>query len=86
MIPSIAIVQVEGPCWRMPRLWIPLFLLWIPWLLLAPLVLAAGFIACLAVGIRFGRAMAVFWAILSALSGTHVHVSAQGRQVLVRIL
>ena len=39
MTPNIAIVRIETPHWRMPELWIPLFLLWIPALLLSPLIL-----------------------------------------------
>jgi hypothetical protein len=37
MIPSIAILRIENTRWRSPNLWIPLFLLWIPVLLLSPL-------------------------------------------------
>ena len=32
------------------------------------------------------RIIAIFWGILSGLPGTHVHVRADGNQVLVRIL
>ena len=47
MIPSIAIVHVANPHWRGIRLWLPLFLLWIPALLLAPFVLLILLVVCL---------------------------------------
>ena len=38
MTPNFAVIGVETPQWHMPRLWIPLFLLWIPVVLLSPIV------------------------------------------------
>jgi hypothetical protein len=38
MIPNFAVIGVETPQWHMPNLWIPLFLLWIPVILLSPLI------------------------------------------------
>ena len=38
MIPNFAVIGFETPQWHMPRLWIPLFLLWIPVVLLSPIV------------------------------------------------
>ena len=38
MIPNIAIVHFENPHWRRIRLWVPLFLLWIPVILLSPFI------------------------------------------------
>ncbi len=86
MIPSIAVVQVHKPHWRTIRLWLPLFLLWIPALLLAPLGLLVLLIVCLVGRVNFFRAVGVCWAILSSLPGTDVRVSADGNRVLVRIL
>ncbi len=86
MIPSIAIVHVANPHWRGIRLWLPLFLLWIPALLLAPFVLLILLVVCLGAEISFGRAVATCWAILCSLPGTDVRVSAQGNNVVVRIL
>jgi hypothetical protein len=86
MIPNIAIVQVNvlnGPnIW----LWLPLFLLWIPAILLGPFILLVLLIACLAWRISFWRSIATFWALLSGLRGTDVRVAAEGNRVLVRIL
>ena len=86
MIPNVAIIQIHNPHWRGLRLWIPLFLLWIPALLLAPLILLVLLAACFLGRVSFFRAIATFWAILVSLPGTNVHIRADGNQVLVRIL
>lgn len=86
MTPNIAIVHVHNPHWRGFRLWIPLFLLWIPAILLAPLILLVLLAASLAGFVRFWRSIAVFWGILCALPGTDVRVEAQGNKILVEIL
>jgi hypothetical protein len=86
MIPSFAIVQIDTPGWHGFPLWIPLFLLWIPLALVSPLILLVVPAVCLVGQVSPWRAIATFWAILCSLSGTHVHVRADGRQVLVRIL
>ncbi len=86
MIPSFAVLQVEAPHFHMPRLWLPLFLLWIPVVLIAPLIFIVIFGLCMAGRINPWRAIAVFWSILCGLSGTHVHISTHGSKVLVRIL
>ena len=86
MTPSIAIVRVETPGFGGIPLWIPLFLLWIPAILLSPLIFLVLFVACATGRINPWRAIAAFWAILSSLSGTSVRVTAQGTKVLVRIL
>jgi hypothetical protein len=84
--PNFAIVQVYNPYWRRLRLWIPLFLLWIPFLLLSPLIFLVLLCVCLAGQVNPWRAIAVCWAILCSLSGTDVHVRSKQNQVLVRIL
>ena len=86
MTPNIAIVHVSNPHWRGIHLWLPLFLLWIPLVLLSPLIFLVVLAACLAGRVNPWRAIAAFWAISCSLPGTHVHVSAHGNQVMVRIL
>ena len=86
MTPNVAIIHIHNPYWRGFRLWIPLFLLWIPVLLISPLVLVILLVVCLGLGIRFFRAISVFWGILCSLPGTNVRVQAQGNQVHVEIL
>ena len=86
MIPSFAVVEVESGQWRTPRLWLPVFLLWIPTLLLAPLFLLVVMAVCAVGRVNPWSAIAAFWGILSSLPGTHVHVRSEGNRVLVRIL
>ena len=86
MTPNIAIVRVENPRWRGIRLWIPLFLLWIPLIILSPLILLVVFGLCLAGGISTGETLKTFWAIVCGLRGTEVRVAADGNKVFVRIL
>jgi hypothetical protein len=86
MIPNLAIVKIQSPHWRGLRLWVPLFLLWIPVLLLSPLILLVLLGCCIAGGIDFFAAIATFWGLLVSLPGTDVRVTAQGNNVTVRIL
>jgi hypothetical protein len=86
MIPSLALLHIEGAGWRSPRLWVPLFLLWIPALLLAPLIVVVVVGLCRAGGIHPWRAFGTFWDLLSSLRGTHVEVRADGNTVQVRIV
>jgi hypothetical protein len=86
MTPNIAIVHVCTPHWRGLRLWLPLFLLWIPLVLLSPLIFLVVLGVCLAGRVSPWRAIAAFWTITCSLPGTDVRVCAQGNQVLVRIL
>jgi hypothetical protein len=86
MTPNFAVIGFETPYWRTPRLWIPLFLLWIPILLLSPIIFLVLVAVAVAARTSIWRILAICWGILSALPGTQVHVRAEGNQVLVRIL
>jgi hypothetical protein len=86
MTPNIAIVRVENPHWRGIRFWIPLFLLWIPLILLSPLILLVVFGLCLVGRICTWEALKTFWGIVCGLRGTEVRVVADGNRVFVRIL
>ncbi len=86
MTPNLAIVRIQNERWWCPPIPIPLFLLWIPVLLLAPFILLALWGMCLVGGIRFGPAMGALWRLVCALPGTHVRVTADGKHVNVRIL
>jgi len=97
MTPNFAVVGVETRGFRMRRLWIPVFLLWIPAILLSPLlllVLLGVWIAgCATVrGVRLNggvnpwRVIAILWGILCALPGTHVRVTTHDAQIQVQIL
>jgi hypothetical protein len=86
MTPNIAIVHVHNPHWRGIRLWIPLFLLWIPLLILSPLIFLVLLAFCFLGEVSVWQAIKVFWGILCGLPGTDVRVQAEANQVLVRIL
>lgn len=86
MTPNVAIVHLSYPHGPNFRLWLPLFLLWVPALVLAPFVLLAVLIACLISGVRFWRCVAAGWSLLCSLPGTDVRVASEGNRVLVRIL
>jgi len=84
--PNLAILEIRASHWHMPRLWLPLFLLWIPMVLLSPLILLVIFGVCIAFRISPWHAIAVFWQITCALPGTDVRVVADGTRVQVKIL
>ena len=86
MTPNIAIVHVNYLGGANFRLWLPLFLLWIPAIVLAPFILLALLIACTISGVPFWRSIATIWALLCSLPGTDVRVVTEGNRVLVRIL
>ncbi|MGA3345891.1 MAG: hypothetical protein ABSC76_13575 [Terracidiphilus sp.] len=86
MTPTFAVVGIETPQFRCPPLWLPVFLLWIPVLLLAPLIFVVLLAVCIAGRISFWRAITAFWAILCSLPGTDVRVSAENTRILVRII
>lgn len=86
MTPSIAILRISSPYWRGLRLWLPLFLLWIPLILLSPLLLPALVIACLFYRVSLRHALSLTWGLMTALRGVEVDVRTQGNSVHVRIL
>ncbi|HVT97678.1 MAG TPA: hypothetical protein VHE33_09235 [Acidobacteriaceae bacterium] len=88
MIPSLAVVRVENPDWRWGgvRLWLPLVLVYIPLLILSPLILLVVVVACWLGRVRPWRAIAGFWELFCSLAGTDVRVQAEKNRVLVRIL
>jgi hypothetical protein len=86
MTPNIAIVRIETPHWCCIPLWIPLFLLWIPAIILSPIIFFVIFGLAVAGRINPWLAFRVLWDLLCALPGTHVRVTADGTNVRVRIL
>lgn len=86
MTPNLAVLEIRAPHWRVPRLWLPLFLLWIPVIVLSPLILLVFVGAGIAFRISPWRAIAVLWRLLCALPGTDVRVTADGTHVFVKIL
>lgn len=86
MTPNIAIVGIETPHWRMPRLWLPVFLLWIPVILLSPFIFLVLVVVAIGLRTNIWRLIALMWGIVCSLRGTDVHIRAEGSQVVVRIL
>ncbi|MFZ0305472.1 MAG: hypothetical protein WAL75_22475 [Terracidiphilus sp.] len=86
MTPNLAVLEIRAPHWHVPRLWLPLFLLWIPVIVLSPLILLVFVGAGIAFRISPWRAIAVLWRLLCALPGTDVRVTADGTHVFVKIL
>ena len=86
MTPNLSIVRISNAHWRGINLWLPLFLLWIPLVLLSPLIFIVLLGVSIAGRIPLGRAIAAFWDVSCSLPGTNVQVRADGNQVHVRIL
>ncbi len=86
MTPNFAVVHIETPHWRCVLLWIPLFLIWIPAILLSPLIFLVIFGLAIVGRVDPWRAVATLWNLVCSLPGTHVRVVADGAKVQVRIL
>jgi hypothetical protein len=84
--PNFAVLGIETPNRHMPRLWVPLFLLWIPVVLLSPLIFLTLAAVAIVTRTTVWRLIALCWGILSGLPGTDVRVHADGNHVLVRVL
>ncbi len=86
MTPNFAVIGIQTPDFRMPKLWLPIFLLWIPAILLSPIIFLVLVAIAIAARTTIWRLIALFWGVLCGLTGTHVHVTAKDTQILVRIL
>ena len=86
MTPTFVVLGIDTPGFHWPKLWLPIFLLWVPVILLSPIILLAFVALAIANRSNIWRVVAIFWYILCSLPGAHVHVSAQDARVLVRIL
>jgi hypothetical protein len=86
MTPNFAVVGIEAPGFHWPRIWLPVFLLWIPAIVLAPFVLLLLAVVCFLGRVSFCTTVAVLWGILCSLPGTDVRVQADGNNVVVRIV
>lgn len=88
MTPSFAVLRIQVPehsFWGFPII-LPLFLLWIPALLLAPFALVILAFVCVAANTSFIKTVSAAWSLLCALPGTDVRVTAEGKRITVRIL
>ena len=85
MTPNLAVIRIQSEHAWCPPIPLPLFLLWIPGILLAPFVLLAiwSFAWC---STSVLANAGVLWDLLCALPGTHVRVCAERKKITVRIL
>ena len=86
MTPNLAYVRVEWPRGRGIGIWLPLFLLWIPGVLVSPLLLLVALAVCVAGRVNAWKVLAACWALVVSLPGTDVRVVADGSRVVVRIV
>jgi len=86
MTPNFAVIGVQTPHWHTPRLWIPLFLLWIPIVLLSPIIFLVLVAVAIAARTSIWWLTALVWGLVTALPGTDVRVHTEGNNVIVRIL
>jgi hypothetical protein len=86
MTPNFAVVGIDAPGFHWPRIWLPVFLLWIPAILLAPFALIVLAVVCWLGRVSLFKTIAVLWGILCSLPGTHVRVHAEGNDIVVRIV
>jgi hypothetical protein len=86
MTPNLAVIRIEAGQGWCPVIPIPLFLLWIPGIILAPFILLALWAPCLVFRIRFWHSLRVLWDVLCSLPGTNVRVCAEGKKISVQIL
>jgi hypothetical protein len=86
MTPNLAVIRIQSAQMWCPPIPLPLFLLWIPAILLAPFILLTLWIVCLVYRLAFWRTLRVVWDIACSLPGTNVRVCAEGKKITVRIL
>lgn len=86
MTPSLAIVRIHSAGNPGVPIVLPLFLLWIPALILAPIALLVLAAVCLGTRVPFFGAVRALWELTCGLTGTDVRVVADGRRIEVRIL
>jgi hypothetical protein len=86
MTPNLAIIRIQNHrFWGFPII-VPIFLFWIPAVLLAPLVLIVLWAVCIAADMSLTRTIAAFWNFACSLPGVEVRVCADGKRITVRIL
>ena len=86
MIPNFAVIGIHTQHWHCPNVWLPVFLLWIPVVLLSPFIFLVLVAVAIAARTNIWKVIDILWGILCGLPGTDVHVSTCDTRVLVRIL
>ncbi len=87
MTPNLAIIRFEKRdwFWGLPIV-VPVFLLWIPAIVVGPFVLLILWACCVATRVSFTATVGTAWRLLCALPGTDVRVTTDGNQISVRIV
>jgi hypothetical protein len=83
MIPFVAVVSLRGRESRTLRIWVPLILLWLLFVLLVVLLSPLIFIGCLVCRVNPFRAFSGAWQILRALNDTEVEVEHRSAGVSI---
>ena len=86
MTPNVAMIRIQPEHAWCPPIPLPLFLLWIPGILLAPFLILGIWIVCLVYRLRIWRTLGVLWDLFCALPGTNVRVCADVKKITVCIL
>jgi hypothetical protein len=86
MTPNIAIIRIQNHAFRGFPIVLPVFLLWIPLILLSPFILLVLLGVSIASRVNPWRLTAAVWGLLCGLPGTDVRVRTDGNRVTVRIL
>ena len=86
MTPNLAIIRIQNQRHRGFPIVIPIFVLWIPVILLSPFILLVLGGVCIASRVSLWRAIRTLWSVICGLPGTEVRVCADGNRVNVRIL
>jgi hypothetical protein len=89
VLPLIASVRLRSPSWRMPTLWLPLFLIW-PLVFVIVLPLAAlGLLVALVLPDRSAGAglkvLGAFYVFCCELRGTKIDVNGPDSEILISI-
>jgi hypothetical protein len=84
--PNLAIIRIQNHWLRGFPIVIPVFLLWIPVILLSPFILVVLLGVSIASRVSLWRMISAVWGLICALPGTDVRVNADGNHVTVRIL
>ena len=86
MTPNFAIIRIQKHWfWGIPIV-VPVFLLWIPAIVLGPFVLLILAAVCVAADVSFTATVATAWRLWCGLRGTDVRVTVDGNRISVRIV
>lgn len=89
LLPAFIGIKVRSTLWRMPTLWLPLFLLWPLFFILLVLLFALGFIFTLILEARsisrFFVSYGAFYDLLCETRGTKINLEGKDTYVFIAI-